>query len=64
MSIRRIIPLGVVALLLLMPGAARAEISVRLTPETASLFIYEPFTLRLEVESDAPPETAGVAGRA
>ena len=62
MSIRRIIPLGPVALLgvallLLMPGAARAEIAVRLTPETASLFIYEPFTLRLEVESDAPPET-------
>ncbi|MBW2278825.1 MAG: hypothetical protein JRF63_15135, partial [Deltaproteobacteria bacterium] len=57
MSIRRIIPMGVVALLLLMPGAACAEISVRLTAETASLFIYEPFTLRLEVESDAPPET-------
>ncbi len=57
MSICRIIPPGVVALLLLMPGAARAEIAVRLTPETASLFIYEPFTLCLEVESDAPPET-------
>ncbi len=49
--------LGVVALLLLMPAAARAEMSVRLTPETASLFIYEPFTLRLDVESDALPET-------
>ncbi len=46
----------VVALWLLMPPAARAEIAVRLTPETASLFIYEPFTLRLEVQSDAPPE--------
>ena len=49
--------LGVVALLLLIPGAARAEISARLTTETTSLFIYEPFTLRLDVESDAPPET-------
>ena len=57
MSFRHIIPLGLVALLLLRPPAARAEITVRLTPETASLFIYEPFTLRLEVESDAPPET-------
>ena len=46
-----------VALLLWMPGAASAEISAGLTAETASLFIYEPFTLRLEVESDAPPET-------
>ena len=57
MSIRRVMPLGVFALLLLMSGAVRAEISVRLTAETASLFIFEPFTLRLEVESDAPPET-------
>ena len=30
-SIARIIPLGAAALLLLMPGAARAEIAVRLT---------------------------------
>lgn len=45
------------SLLLLVTGAARAEISARLTAETASPFIYEPFTLRLEVESDAPPET-------
>ena len=57
MSIRRIIPLGTLALLLWMPGAVRAEIAARLTPETASPFIYEPFTLRLEVESDTPPET-------
>lgn len=57
MSIRRIIPLGVIALSLLMPGAVRAEISVRLTTETSSLFIFEPFTLLLEVESDLPPET-------
>lgn len=54
MSIRRIISLGVLALSLWMPGAVRAEVAVRLTPETASLFIYEPFTLRLEVESDTP----------
>lgn len=52
--------LGFVALFLLMPGAARAEISVRLTAETASLFIYEPFTLRLDVESDAAPESPEV----
>ena len=57
MSIRRVIPLGAVALLLFLPAAARAEVAVRFAPETASLFIYEPFTLRLEVESDAPPET-------
>lgn len=57
MSTRRSIPLGIVALLLLAPGAACAEISARLTTENASLFIYEPFTLRLEVESDAAPET-------
>jgi oxygen tolerance protein BatD len=56
-SIRRTIPLGLVALLLLMPAPVRAEIAARLTPETASLFVYEPFTLRLEVESDTPPET-------
>jgi len=56
-SIRRVIALGGVALLLLMPRAVRAEISARLTAESASLFIYEPFILRLEVESDASPET-------
>lgn len=41
---------------LLMPAAARAEVAVRIAPQTASLFIHEPFVLRLEVESDAPPE--------
>jgi hypothetical protein len=46
----------VLALLLLTP-AADAEVALRFVPETASLFLYEPFTLRLEVESDAPPET-------
>ena len=45
------------ALLLFLPTAAHAQIAVHFAPETASLFIYEPFTLRLEVESDAPPET-------
>jgi len=45
-----------VAMILLMPRAARAEISARLTAETASLFVYEPFTLRLEIESDEPPD--------
>ncbi len=54
---RRILPPGLVALLVLMPGAARAEMSARLSSETASLFVYEPFTLRLEIESDEPPHT-------
>jgi hypothetical protein len=45
----------VFAVLLFVPPA-RAEVAVRFTPETASLFIYEPFTLRLEVDSDSPPE--------
>ncbi|MHB8898547.1 MAG: BatD family protein, partial [Thermoguttaceae bacterium] len=57
MSILRTSALGVVALFLLMPGVVRAEIAVRIAAETASLFIYEPFTLRLDVESDAPPES-------
>ena len=56
MSTSRIISLGVVALLLLMPAVVRAEMSVVLTSETASLFVYEPFTLRLEAECDEPPE--------
>ena len=29
----------------------------KLNVETASIFIYEPFTLRLEVECDAAPDT-------
>lgn len=57
MSIGRVIPSLGVALMLLMPRTARADIAVRLTPENASRFIYQPFTLRLEVECDAPPET-------
>ena len=44
-------------LLLLFPAAARAEVTVRLAPETASLFIYEPFTLRLEVDCESPPQS-------
>jgi hypothetical protein len=58
-SARRLIPLCLAALWLF-PPAVRAEVAVHLTPEIASLFIYEPFTLRLEVESDAPPETPNV----
>ncbi len=46
-----------VFLLLFLPGVACAEISVRLSAESPSLFIYEPFTLSLEVESDIAPET-------
>jgi hypothetical protein len=49
-------PLTLVAALLL-SAAARGEISARLTIETSSLFVYEPFTLLLEVDSDAPAET-------
>jgi len=45
------------AVVLLASPAAQAEIAVRLTVETASHFVNEPFTLRLEVESDSPPET-------
>ena len=56
MSIRRVILLGAFAMLLFL-SAARAEVAVRFAPETTSLFIYEPFTLRLDVESDTPPET-------
>ena len=48
---------GTVIALLLLALPARAEVAVRFVPETASLFLYEPFTLRLEVESDALPET-------
>ena len=57
MSFQRVVPPSAIALLLLMSAAVRAEMTVRLTPETASLFIYEPFTVRLDVESDARPET-------
>ena len=56
MNIRRVIPLCAVALWL-MPPALSAEGAVQVAPETASLFINEPFALRLEVESAAPPET-------
>jgi hypothetical protein len=52
----RVIPLGAIALLMF-PPAADAQVSVHCAPETASLFVYEPFTLRLDVESDAPPAT-------
>lgn len=37
-------------------SAARAELVLRFIPETASPFLHEPFTLRLEMESDGPPE--------
>ena len=57
MSIGRSISLSVLAVVLLMPRTVRAEMAAQLTPETASLLIYEPFTLRLEVESDTDPET-------
>lgn len=56
MNAGRAIPLRVVALLLSVP-TARAEIAVHLAPDAATRFIHEPFALRLEVESDAPPET-------
>ena len=37
--------------------AVRADISVRLTQETTSPFVHEPFTMLLEVITDAPPDT-------
>jgi len=51
-----VIPRTLLAVLLFLP-TAHGEMSARLTKETASLFTYEPFTLLLEVDSDAPPET-------
>ncbi len=56
MRAARAILLPVVALGLLATPAV-AGIAVRLAPETATLFVHEPFALRLEVESDVPPET-------
>lgn len=50
-------PWALVALLLVLPAAARGELSARLTTDSASLFVYEPFTLQLEVESDVPVDT-------
>ena len=44
-------------ILVFLTSAAQAQVAVRLAPEAASLFLYEPFTLRLELECDAPPET-------
>jgi hypothetical protein len=39
-----------------MSSAGYAEMSATVTTEKASLFIYEPFTIRLDVVADAPPE--------
>lgn len=55
MSAIRIFSLCAVLLLQTLP-AARAEVAVHVVAETASVFLHEPFTLRLEVESDAPPD--------
>ncbi len=57
MSIRRVIPPVAMALLLCMACAVRADMSVKFAAETASLFIFEPFTVRLEVDSETAPET-------
>lgn len=40
---------------LLLP-AARGAVTVQLAPEAASLFVHEPFTLRLVVQSDSEPD--------
>lgn len=53
---RQVVLPFLIGLPLILSATAHAEIAVRLSPETASLFLYEPFTLRLEVECDAPPE--------
>ena len=57
MNIRRAIPVAAIGLLLLVAAAARGDVSAQLTSETATLFVYEPFTLHLDVQCDAPPET-------
>ncbi len=44
------------ALVLLVAPPARAEVSAQLSSESATLLVHEPFRLRLEVHSDAPPE--------
>ena len=44
-------------ILVFLTSAAQAQVAVRLAPEAASLFLYEPLPLRLELECDAPPET-------
>jgi len=49
--------MGVLSLLLGMTDAAGADTMARLIPETATLLVYEPFTVRLEVESSTPPES-------
>jgi len=42
--------------------SAQAELSVSLKPEAASLFIYEPFTLLLEVNGEAEPPQISSGG--
>lgn len=54
----RVIPICAVALSF--PAAARGDLDVRLAPESASLFIHEPFTLRLEIVCDLPPDPPSV----
>ncbi|MFZ5829204.1 MAG: BatD family protein, partial [Planctomycetota bacterium] len=64
MSIRvlipRFTPLATVVLLLMSAPVAHAEITVRVASDEATLFVHEPFTLRLDVESDLPPEVPKV----
>jgi len=54
-SIRGLISLCAVVVGLT-PTVLRAEGAVRIAPEAASLFVHEPFALRLEVESEEPPQ--------
>ncbi|MFA7369207.1 MAG: BatD family protein [Kiritimatiellales bacterium] len=42
--------------------SAQAELSVSLKPEAASLFVYEPFTLLLEVNGEAEPPQIPAGG--
>ena len=56
MSSLRIISFGFLVVWLFAPDAAHAEISAELSADAASLFIYEPFTLHLTVESDSAPD--------
>jgi len=52
----------VAAIWLMILLSARAELTVSLKPEAASLFIYEPFTLLLEVNGEAEPPQISSGG--
>jgi len=60
-AVRSQMPVTAIWLMLLL--SARAELTVSLKPEAASLFVYEPFTLLLEASGDIePPEIPSRGG--